>query len=154
MGDICDVTLHGSRVKLLKPATFMNNSGKSVNAVTKYFQIAPVSLLVVHDEIDLPAGQLRFKTSGGHGGHNGLRDISTHLNTSNFMRLRIGVGHPGSKELVEGYVLRVPEKGESDLIAAAIKKAEEEIPRIMDGEFAAVMNALHRRERVEGKVGE
>tara|TARA_Y100000588_G_C14041512_1_gene833055 strand:+ start:497 stop:862 length:366 start_codon:yes stop_codon:yes gene_type:complete len=120
----------------------------------KYFQVAPVSLLVVHDEIDLPAGQLRFKESGGHGGHNGLRDIAANLNTSNFRRLRIGVGHPGSKELVESYVLRGPGKAESDLINTAMAKAIDELPRIMAGEFAAVMNALHRRERVECKVSE
>mgnify|MGYP001276137048 CR=1 FL=1 len=132
----------------------MNNSGRSVDALMKYFQVAPVSLLVVHDEIDLPAGQLRFKESGGHGGHNGLRDIAANLNTSNFRRLRIGVGHPGSKELVESYVLRGPGKAESDLINTAMAKAIDELPRIMAGEFAAVMNALHRRERVECKVSE
>ena len=146
-GELCDVRLHDERLKLLKPQTFMNASGRSVAAVANYYNFEPETILVVHDEIDIPAGQLRFKSGGGHGGHNGLRDIVSQLGSAAFLRLRIGVGHPGQKEQVHGHVLKPPGKDELSLIEASLDKAQSQLQGIFDGQYAAVMNNLHRRDR-------
>jgi PTH1 family peptidyl-tRNA hydrolase len=109
--EVCKVPLHGDDVWLIKPQSYMNESGRPVRALLDYYDVAVEELLVVHDEIDLPPGRLRLKQGGGHGGHNGLRDLIRHCG-SDFMRLRFGVGHPGEKHQVTGYVLK---KADSDL---------------------------------------
>lgn len=118
------VTLGGEGVRLLVPTTFMNLSGKAVAAMASFFRINPDEILVAHDELDLPPGVAKFKLGGGHGGHNGLKDIISKLgNNPNFHRLRIGIGHPGDKNKVVGFVLGKPPVSEQKLIDEAIDEA-------------------------------
>jgi len=118
------VTLGGEDVRLLVPTTFMNLSGKAVAAMASFFRINPDEILVAHDELDLPPGVAKFKLGGGHGGHNGLKDIISKLgNNPNFHRLRIGIGHPGDKNKVVGFVLGNPPVSEQKLIDEAIDEA-------------------------------
>ncbi|EFE6912097.1 aminoacyl-tRNA hydrolase [Escherichia coli] len=117
-------TLGGEDVRLLVPTTFMNLSGKAVAAMASFFRINPDEILVAHDELDLPPGVAKFKLGGGHGGHNGLKDIISKLgNNPNFHRLRIGIGHPGDKNKVVGFVLGKPPVSEQKLIDEAIDEA-------------------------------
>ncbi|HBL8920248.1 TPA: aminoacyl-tRNA hydrolase [Escherichia coli] len=123
-GYISRVTLGGEDVRLLVPTTFMNLSGKAVAAMASFFRINPDEILVAHDELDLPPGVAKFKLGGGHGGHNGLKDIISKLgNNPNFHRLRIGIGHPGDKNKVVGFVLGKPPVSEQKLIDEAIDEA-------------------------------
>ena len=145
--------MDGSRLRLLKPQTYMNRSGLSVAALAHFFKFEVDEILIVHDEIDIPSGELRVKQGGGHGGHNGLRDIIQHLSSPGFARVRIGVGHPGQKDYVKDFVLHAPGRDEEALIRTSIDKALDYLPKLVDGHFAEVMNALHRRthrEQVEG----
>jgi len=128
----------------LKPATFMNRSGQSVRALSYFYKIPVEQILVVHDELDLPVGVARLKRGGGHGGHNGLRDISDHLG-KDFMRLRIGIDHPGNKDQVIDYVLDKPSKQHRALIDRAIEDACAVMPMILAGEFDRAMNQLHTK---------
>lgn len=122
----------------------MNLSGKSVAALAKFFQIPPESILVAHDELDLPPGVAKFKQGGGHGGHNGLKDIISKLSNNNqFHRLRIGIGHPGSKELVVGFVLNKAPKAEQQLIDAAVDEAVRATDIIFTNDMTKAMNRLH-----------
>ena len=139
------VNLHSHECHLLIPSTFMNLSGQSVSALASYYKIPPEEILVAHDEIDLPAGDVRLKFDGGHGGHNGLRDIIRHLNTHRFYRLRIGVGHPGHSHEVVDYVLKPPKKSEREDINAALQEAETILPEILNGQFQKAMHALHTK---------
>lgn len=143
LGQAARTTLEGRELWLLEPTTFMNRSGQSVAALARFYKIAPEQILVAHDEIDLPAGQIKLKYAGGHGGHNGLRDIHAHLGTPNYWRLRIGVGHPGSKDQVADYVLHAPSKVEREKIDVVIDEARRHIPTLLRGDAAAVMNHLH-----------
>lgn len=138
-------SINGHECHLLIPTTFMNLSGQSVKAVASYYKIPPEAILVAHDEIDIPAGDIRLKFNGGHGGHNGLRDIIRHLNTNQFHRLRIGVGHPGTSEEVADYVLNPPKKAERELINTALENAQRVFPLVLDGEFQKAMNELHTK---------
>lgn len=118
------INLAGQDVRLLVPTTFMNLSGKAVAAMATFYRIAPDEILVAHDELDLPPGVAKFKLGGGHGGHNGLKDIISKLgNNPNFHRLRIGIGHPGDKNKVVGFVLGKPVAGEQKLIDDAVDEA-------------------------------
>ena len=119
----------------------------AVQAIASYYKIASEHMLVVHDEIDLPPGVIRIKRGGGHGGHNGLRDIIEVLGTNNFNRLRIGVGHPGSSDQVADYVLERAPVPEETLIMQGIAAALDLIPQILSGEFQKAMNKLHRSNR-------
>ena len=110
-------------VWLLMPQTFMNRSGQSVAALARFYRIAPAEILVVHDELDIPPGQLRLKFGGGLGGHNGLKDITAHLGTQDFWRLRVGIGHPGDRNEVVNFVLKPPRREESTLIDASLDRA-------------------------------
>ncbi len=121
-GEECRLTLPGRPVRLLKPSTFMNRSGRSVRKVLDYYGLSPEQVLVVHDELDLPPGTARLKKGGGHGGHNGLRDIVATCGPD-FLRLRLGIGHPGHKDLVTDYVLHAPGKAERALVLDAIAAA-------------------------------
>jgi peptidyl-tRNA hydrolase, PTH1 family len=136
--------LHGHEVHLLKPQTFMNVSGRSVGALAQFYKIEAAQILVVHDELDLPPGSAKLKLGGGHGGHNGLKDIIAHLDTRDFWRLRIGVGHPGDRTEVVNFVLNAPRKEEQALIDGALQRAQEVAPLIIEGKLEAAMQNLHR----------
>ncbi|MFZ1061721.1 MAG: aminoacyl-tRNA hydrolase [Candidatus Rokuibacteriota bacterium] len=128
---------------LLCPDTFMNLSGKSVAALARFYKIEPESVLVAHDELDLLPGSARFKQGGGHGGHNGLKDMHTQLGSSNYWRLRIGIGHPGDREAVIGYVLGKPQMAERDLIEKSIEAALDVWPELAAGNLPAAQLKLH-----------
>ncbi len=134
---------HGHEVYLLKPQTFMNVSGRSVGALAQFYKIEAAQILVVHDELDLPPGSAKLKLGGGHGGHNGLKDIIAHLGTRDFWRLRIGVGHPGDRAEVVNFVLNAPRREEMDLIEQAMQRAQEVAPLIVEGKLEAAMLKLH-----------
>ncbi len=125
-GDFSRVQLCGQEITLLKPTTFMNRSGLAIRAISDYMKLPPEEILVAHDELDLPVGEARFKLGGGHGGHNGLRHTITHIGPA-FWRLRIGIGHPGDRSPVIGYVL----------------------PLVVAGDFNEAMKRLHTREARE-----
>lgn len=122
---------------ILLPQTFMNRSGQAVGAVARFHRIAPAEILVVHDELDIPPGQLRLKFGGGLGGHNGLKDITAHLGTQDYWRLRIGIGHPGNRSEVIGFVLKPPRREEQAAIDAAIERGLDLMPLIEKGEWNA-----------------
>ncbi|MDP1606061.1 MAG: aminoacyl-tRNA hydrolase [Rhodocyclaceae bacterium] len=132
-------------VWLLMPQTFMNRSGQSVQALASFFRIQPAEMLVVHDELDIPPGQLRLKFGGGLGGHNGLKDISAHLGTQDFWRLRIGIGHPGDRNEVINYVLKPPRKEEAEEIDAAIDRALLAWPLLAKADFNAATQRINSR---------
>ena len=134
----------GLDVRLLIPTTFMNRSGKAVAAMASFFKITPEDILVAHDELDIPAGTARFKRGGGHGGHNGLRDIVPALaNNKDFFRLRVGIGHPGHASKVTGYVLGSPSQVDRDRIEASIDEAIAALPLLLDGDDTKAMTRLH-----------
>jgi len=135
--------LHGHEVHLLKPQTFMNVSGRAVVALALFYKILPDQILVVHDELDLPPGSAKLKLGGGHGGHNGLKDIIAHLGSKEFWRLRVGVGHPGERSEVVNYVLNAPRKEEQGLIEEAMRRAQDVAPLIIEGKLEAAMLKLH-----------
>ena len=143
-GEAGSINISGHEIKLLFPTTFMNHSGKSVAAMCKFFKIEPENMLVAYDEIDFEVGITRFKEGGGHGGHNGIRDIINALGRKkDFYRLRIGVGHPGHKSMVANYVLSDPSRSEADLIMSNIEDAIRVMPRAVNGEWEEAMKALH-----------
>ncbi|AOY01219.1 aminoacyl-tRNA hydrolase [Jeongeupia sp. USM3] len=133
----------GHEVWLLEPQTYMNKSGLSVVALAQFYKILPNEILVVHDELDLPAGEIKLKQGGGHGGHNGLRDIGTHLSTPNYWRLRIGIGHPGERNEVVNFVLKPPRKEEQAAIDDALIRAHHILPLLLAGDTGAAMQKLH-----------
>ena len=135
--------LHGHEVYLLKPQTFMNVSGRAVGALVQFYKIEAAQILVVHDELDLPPGSAKLKLGGGHGGHNGLKDIIAHLGTRDFWRLRIGIGHPGDRAEVANFVLNAPRKEEQVLIEGALQRAQDVAPLIIEGKLEAAMLKLH-----------
>lgn len=144
-GEVCKLSIGGRDIWLLKPNTFMNLSGKAVAALAHFYKIPPEAVLVVHDELDIPPGQLRLKQGGGHGGHNGLRDIISRLGSRDFHRLRVGIGHPGDSREVSGYVLSRAPGDDRMAIANALDDARRELPRILDGDWQKAMNHLHSR---------
>lgn len=127
---------------LLKPHTFMNKSGQPIASLAGFYKIPIANILVVHDDLDLPPGTVRLKQGGGHGGHNGLRDIITHLG-DNFLRLRIGIGHPGKGNDVVGYVLQRAPAAEQQLLDTAMAEAHAALPLILSGETEKAMQQLH-----------
>ena len=143
-GEVVKISHTGKDIYLLKPLTFMNRSGQSVAALAKYFKISPEQILVLHDELDLEPGDNRLKHSGGHGGHNGLRDIINHIG-KDFFRLRIGIGHPGDKNQVVNYVLKNPSREHLDQIEDANIKTLHIIPTLLAGEFEKAMQQLHSK---------
>ncbi len=132
-------------VWILLPQTFMNRSGLSVRALAQFYKIEPQEILVVHDELDIPPGQLRLKFGGGSGGHNGLKDITAHLGTQDYWRLRIGVGHPGDRNEVVNFVLKPPRREEQEAIDAALDRALLAWPQLHRAEFTAAMQKLNNR---------
>ena len=134
-----------ARCWLLKPATYMNRSGQSLAAMARYYRYGPEHILVAHDDLDLPPGTVRLKRGGGHGGHNGLRDIMAQYGARDFLRLRIGIGHPGSSDQVTDYVLSRAARDDEALIDEAIDEAVKVVPRILEGELERAMHVLHSR---------
>jgi len=132
-------------VWLLKPATFMNASGKAVVALANYYKILPEQILVIHDELDLPPNTVKLKKGGGHGGHNGLKDITSALDTADFWRLRLGIGHPGERNEVINFVLKAPLKDEQSEINKCIDDSLQIVPHLLKAEFDAAMLKLHTK---------
>lgn len=142
-GEAGRATIEKQNVRLLKPTTYMNRSGRAVSALVNFFRIPVESVLVVHDEIDLPPGTARLKKGGGHGGHNGLRDIIAALGSREFYRLRLGVGHPGNRDDVVDFVLRKPMREERQLIDDSIAQAFRVLPDVLGDRIQRAMTALH-----------
>lgn len=142
-GETAQASLGGQTVRLLKPATFMNLSGKSVAAALRFWKIEPEQALIAHDELDMPPGIARLKFDGGHGGQNGLRDTMKLLGHGRFGRLRIGIGHPGHKDKVTGWVLGRPSADDEILIGRAIDDALDVLPLAMAGDFNEAMKRLN-----------
>ena len=143
-GEVAKVQIKGLSVRVLRPGTFMNESGQSVASLMRYFAIEPGALLVVHDDLDLEPGVVRLKEGGGHGGHNGLRNLIRHLDSNDFVRLRLGIGRPGHPDDATDYVLHVPPAGQRSAILDAVSRAVALIEPMINGDHAAVMNELHR----------
>ncbi|MBD8511730.1 aminoacyl-tRNA hydrolase [Photobacterium sp. WH77] len=138
------IQLNGDDLRLLIPTTFMNLSGKSVSALANFFQITPEEILVAHDELDLPPGVAKFKQGGGHGGHNGLRDIISKLsNNKSFYRLRVGIGHPGDKNKVTGFVLGKAPASEQSQIDAAVDESVRCLDIWLKDGLTKAQNRLH-----------
>lgn len=149
-GEVARVEIAGRGVWLLKPATYMNLSGKSVTAALRFWKIEPEEALLVHDELDLPPGEARLKFDGGHGGQNGLRDTMRLLGHGRFHRLRIGIGHPGHKDRVTGWVLGRASGDDDILIERAIDAAIEVLPLAVEGNMNEAMKRLHTPAGVAG----
>ncbi|MBA2656561.1 MAG: aminoacyl-tRNA hydrolase [Tatlockia sp.] len=141
--ELAAIEIDNHSCKVLLPLTFMNHSGLAVREVCQFYRIAPDECLVAHDELDLPPGRIKIKTGGGHGGHNGLRDIIAQLGSSNFHRLRIGIGHPGHKDLVLNYVLGKPSQQDRQLIFDAIDRGNSSIAIAISGDIAKAMNLIN-----------
>ena len=144
-GLVAKTRVAGSDLWLLMPQTFMNRSGQSVQALAHFYRIAPAEMLVVHDELDIPPGQLRLKFGGGLGGHNGLKDITSHLGTQDYWRLRVGIGHPGDRNEVVNFVLKPPRKEEASEIDAALDRALLAWPLLEKGDINAAMQRINAR---------
>jgi len=141
--EICRARLYGRDCILAKPTVFMNHSGQAVRALMDYYRVTDQNLLVAYDELDLPAGTLRLKKGGGHGGHNGMRDIFRHLDSTDFMRLRIGIGHPGFKDAVTGYVLGRPTAEQEQVMLHSIGDAVAVMPELLAGNISKATKDLH-----------
>ncbi len=138
------IIVNGQDLRLLIPTTFMNLSGKSVSALAKFYQIKPEEIMVAHDELDLPPGVAKFKKGGGHGGHNGLKDIiAKQANNKEFYRLRIGIGHPGHKDRVAGYVLGKAPAKEQELLDAVVDESVRSLDILLKDGLAKAQNRLH-----------
>lgn len=144
-GHSARVTVDGHDVYLLKPVTFMNRSGAAVGALARFFKIPVESILVAHDELDLAPGTVRLKRGGGHGGHNGLRDIAQVMGSREYLRLRIGIGHPGDASLVTPWVLGRPAPDDRIAIEQAIDEAADVVSQVIAGEHEKAMQRLHTR---------
>lgn len=150
-GWIARVDEGGTEYLLLKPSTYMNESGRSVSQVLRFYKIEPSQMLVVHDELDLEPGIVRLKRGGGTGGHNGLTDIGDALDTKDFWRLRIGIGHPGDKDLVPDYVLKKAKGSEQDAIDPVFERSLELLPRLAAGKMQEAIAWLHTDPVAEAK---
>lgn len=144
-GDVSHFLFQGEKIWLLKPLTYMNDSGESLRAFAEFYKVPTQQILVAHDEIDLPSGAAKIKWAGGHGGHNGLRSIFSHFD-QNFWRLRLGVGHPGRKEEVIDYVLKKPSNQDHAAIDDAIEKALTTLDDLFQGDMEAAMKKLHTKD--------
>ena len=140
-GEFSEGEIAGRKVFLLKPNTFMNESGRSVGAAAKYYKVTTDKLVVLHDEIDLPPGKIRVKTGGGLAGHNGLKSIAQHFG-ADFRRVRIGVGHPGEKDLVTDHVLRDFSESDRDWVKNIIEVIANGVPSLLVGDDIEFMNIV------------
>ncbi len=143
-GKTARTLVNGKEVRLLVPTTFMNLSGKAVGALASFYRIKPEEILVIHDELDLPTGTAKLKQGGGHSGHNGLKDIVAQLgNNNNFYRLRIGIGHPGHRDLVAGYVLNKPSPADRDALEKVLDEATDCVEMIFKDGMVKTTNRLN-----------
>lgn len=143
-GSSATINLSGKSVRLLKPNTFMNLSGQSVAALANFYKMECEQILVAHDELDIDPGSARLKVGGGHGGHNGLRDIISSLgNQKDFARLRIGIGHPGNAKQVANFVLKKASSTEQNYMDKAIDACVDHIEAVVRGDWQLAMNTLH-----------
>ncbi|QMU61531.1 MAG: aminoacyl-tRNA hydrolase [Gammaproteobacteria bacterium] len=143
-GEVAHFSCQGEKIWLLKPQTYMNDSGESLRPFCDFYKISPEQVLVAHDEIDLPNGEAKIKWAGGHGGHNGLRSIFSHL-SRDIWRLRLGVGHPGHKDQVVGYVLKQISKSDRAAVDDVIIDAMNTIEDCVSGDLEAAMRRLHSK---------
>lgn len=142
-GTVARTSVNGQNLWLLEPQTFMNLSGKSVGALARFFKIASEHILVAHDELDLPPGEVKLKRAGGHAGHNGLRDIHNQLGSPDYWRLRIGIGHPGDKDEVANWVLKKPMLDERIAIGQGLDRALKALPHLLVGEMDKATVLIH-----------
>lgn len=143
-GDVAQLTLDHTTLKAFLPLGYMNNSGVALRAIVQFYKIPPQDILIAHDDLDLPAGRIKLKSGGGHGGHNGLRDIITQLGSQDFHRLRIGIGHPGHRDRVLDYVLGIPSGADKNNIIDAISRCIHVMPNVFEGNLALAMNQINR----------
>ena len=141
--ELTNLEIDNIQCKAILPMSFMNHSGLAVYTVSQFYRIEPHEILVVHDELDLPVGRIKLKTGGGHGGHNGLRDIINQLGSTAFHRLRIGIAHPGHKGLVLDYVLGKPSQHDRQLINEAIERGIDTMPMILSDRIEIAMSQLN-----------
>jgi PTH1 family peptidyl-tRNA hydrolase len=142
LGEVAQVSWAYQNLRLLRPGTYMNDSGQAVRRLLDFYKLQPEQLLVLHDELDLPPGTNRLKVGGGHGGHNGLRDIINHCG-KDFVRLRIGIGHPGERSKVTGFVLHPPGKAEQQVIEQSLADAERAVEVLLSDGLEKAMHFLH-----------
>ena len=140
-GNAGEITREGEKLLLLKPETFMNRSGLALRAAADFYKLSPAQIIVIHDDLDLPPGKIRIKQGGGHGGHNGLRDIDAHLGPD-YWRIRIGIGHPGDKDRVHDYVLSNFAPEERSIMDARLEQLAEHLPLFWQKSAAALMSKL------------
>jgi len=150
-GLVARTQFQGHKVWLLKPQTFMNVSGKSVGALARFFKIQPEEILVAHDELDIEPGQVKVKKGGGHAGHNGLRDIHAQLGSSDYWRLRLGVGHPGDKAEVLNWVLKKPSPDHRKALEEAMARCVKALPLLLAGEMEKATALIHTSKPVRPK---
>lgn len=141
--ELAEFTVENYPCKLVLPLTYMNHSGQPTRLISQFYKITPQEILVVHDDLDLSAGRIKLKSGGGHGGHNGLRDITSLLGTSDFHRLRIGIGHPGHKDLVLQYVLNKPPAHDRKSIYDAIERGIAALPLAICGDIPKAMSQIN-----------
>jgi len=139
--EVAEGTVGGVKVLAIKPQTYMNRSGQSVGEAVRFYKVDPENVVVIHDELDLPLGRLKVKKGGGHGGHNGLRDIDAHIGKE-YRRIRLGIGHPGDKDQVTGHVLSDFAKGERPLLDKLMDEISHEFPSVAKGDDANFMNRV------------
>lgn len=144
-GKVGRATGPSGSIWLLQPMTYMNLSGKSVAALARFYKIAPEEILVAHDELDLPPGEMKLKQGGGNGGHNGLKDIQAQMGSATFWRLRLGIGHPGHRDAVAGYVLRRAPSTERDALQDCITKSLAVLPQLLEGDMEKAVQKLHAK---------
>lgn len=142
-GMVAECQYQAQKFFLFKPNTYMNDSGRAVTAFLKFYKLSPTQILVAHDELDFAPGIVRLKKAGGHGGHNGLRDLITCLSSSDFYRLRIGIGHPGLRDDVSDYVLHKPSVDDSKKIFTSLEEAMMVVPSLLAGEMQQAFHTLH-----------
>jgi len=142
-GEVAKVVIGGQQVWLLKPNTFMNRSGQAIAALARFYKIPLENILVVHDELDLDPGTIRLKKGGGHGGHNGLRDTISQMGGKDFLRLRVGIGHPGHASQVSNFVLSRASLADQRAIEESLDRAQAVLPEVVKGELQKAMNELH-----------
>jgi PTH1 family peptidyl-tRNA hydrolase len=147
---VARITASAGDVWLCEPQTYMNLSGRSVGGLARFYKIEPEEILVVHDELDFPPGTVKMKLGGGVAGHNGLKDIQAQLGTQGFWRLRIGIGHPGDRDVVADYVLNSPTPGERALIEASVERGLEIMSLVLAGDMQGAMHRLHSSNRETG----
>ncbi len=145
-GAMSEASVSGMKVVLLKPATFMNESGRAVGEAMRFYKITAADVTVFHDELDLEPGKLRVKTGGGHAGHNGLRSISAHIG-SDYRRVRIGIGHPGNKAVVSHYVLHDFSRADEDWLEPLLGAIAKSVPKLLEGQEPSFMNEVARLSR-------